>query len=575
MLTPPSARRACALLLAFTGAWACSSADDTGLFEAPSGWAAFALSGLDQRVTALGYSVTNAAGTVMSAENLRPSAGDDFGFVIDLPAGAGYVVALTARTADGQTCTGSSGFDVAPRQRVEVSVELACDGDPGQASVSGTLIPARACPSVEIGTAATELALGATLILSTSVEGSLASSPVWTASAGELTTADGVTRFTCSEAGSVNIALAVSDGDCSASDSVTVNCSAAAPASACEGLGGTCHVVDASSEAAHACHELGHGGDEAACAAGRAACIDTCGGAVCSELASLCHEVDPGSGPIHECHELGHGASAAACFARGRECFDLCTKAHYQPVTIRFAAQVGDAAFACGSSYAGVGSSGVTVEPQDFRFFVHDVRLLAADGSEVAVELDERAPYQALGTALLDFENATGACLSGDTATNTTITGQAPPGEYTGIAFRVGVPESINHDNPAASPAPLAAGNMAWGWLSGYRFLRAELGSQGGGGVLHLGSAACTGDPQAGTVSCARPNRANVTLSGFDAASDTIVADVGAIFAGTDLESSSLCHSSEPACELPFGSLGVDLASGESSGSQSVFRVAP
>lgn len=567
----PSSRCVSALLMSIVGAAACSSADDTELFTASPGRAAFALVGIDQQVTAVEYSVTNSSGEVMMAENLRPDPGRDISFVLALPVGNDYSIALIAHTADGQTCTGTSGFDIASRQRSEVSVALECDG--GQASVIGTLTPA--CPSVEIGAAPSALEVGASLVLSAGVQGNVAAAPVWTASAGELRATDGVTRFTCTEAGTVSIGLSISEAGCTPTDSVDITCTAAAPVSACDGLGSTCHVVAESSDVAHECHELGHAADEAACAESRASCVDTCGSALCTTLSSLCHDVDPGSGPIHECHELGHAADAAACFAGGRACFDLCTRAHDEPVTIQFKAQVGDAAFACGNSYDGVGSSGVTVEPQDFRFFVHDVRLVASDGTEVPVELDVRAPWQALGTALLDFEDATGACLAGDAAINTTITGKAPPGEYTGVAFRVGVPESVNHGNPAAQPAPLAAGNMAWGWLSGYRFLRAEVGAEGGGGVLHLGSAACTGDPAAGTVSCARPDRASVTLTGFDAATGSIVADIGALFSGSDLASATLCHSSGAACGPLFERLGVSLETGQVSGTQSVFRVAP
>jgi uncharacterized repeat protein (TIGR04052 family) len=560
-------------LLALAALSACSSADETNLFVDRSGWASFALAGIDREVASVEYWVTNAAGEVMTARSLGADPVPAMHFVVALPAGVDYVVALTARTADGQTCQGSSGFDVEARQRVEVSVDLACDGGLGAASVTGTLVPATACASVDIATAATTLAVGASLTLSTSVLGDVPASPVWTASGGELASVDGVTSFTCTEAGTVNIELEVAHGDCHGADNIAVTCTALA--SACDGLGSTCHVIDATSDAAHACHELGHGGDEAACAEGRAACIDTCGSALCSELASLCHEVDPGSGPIHECHELGHAAEASACFSRGRECFDLCTRAHDEPVTITFEAQVGDAPFACGGVYEGVGSAGSTAEPQDFRFFVHDVRLVAADGSEAPVQIEDRAPFQALGTALLDFEDGAGACLSGDTATNATITGTVAPGEYTGIAFRLGVPELQNHANPAGQPVPLAAGNLNWGWLQGYRFLRAELGAGAGGGVLHLGSAACTGDPTLGSVSCARANRADVSLAGFDPASDTIVADIAAIFAGTDLGSSNLCHSSGGACQGMFASFGIDLVSGQSSGIQSVFRVAP
>jgi len=572
MTTHSRSWRARALPLALLAAWACSSGrvelfrDVEG--DEGAGSAAFAIA-VDADVIALEYVVEDSAGEVALSESVRPDPARSVSFSIDLPAAASYLITLTAQTADGQICTGSSRFDVSPSARVDVDVALECTGGTG-ASVTGTLV---SCPSVSIATEPTTLGVGASLVLATTVDGALASTPTWSASGGALDTQDGTTRFTCTAAGEVEVRL--SAGDCGASDSVVVTCAEPATTSPCDGLGGTCHVVDGTSAEAHECHELGHAGDEAACSEGRAACIDTCGSALCTELSSLCHEVDPGSGPLHECHELGHAADAAACFARGRECFDLCTRAHFEPVTIRFAAQVGPSPFACGSSYDDVGSTEASVVPQDFRFFVHDVRLITADATEVAVEIDERAPWQALGAALLDFEDATGACLSGDAATNAQITGHAPPGEYTGVAFRVGVPESTNHGDPAVQPAPLAAGSMAWGWLSGYKFLRAELGSATGGGVLHLGSAACSGDPAAGSVTCIRGNRAEVSLAAFDAASDVIVADIGAIFAGSDLDASTLCHSAGATCEPMFDSLGVDLANGASTAGQTVFRVAP
>jgi hypothetical protein len=65
-----------------------------------------------------------------------------------------------------------------------------------------------------------------------------------------------------------------------------------------------------------------------------------------------------------------------------------------------------------------------------------------------------------------------------------------------------------------------------------------------------------------------------VTLSSVDVATDTIVADIGAIFAGTNLATATLCHSSGAPCEPMFESLGLNLASGQSAGAQSVFRVA-
>jgi uncharacterized repeat protein (TIGR04052 family) len=570
MTTPSSSWRARALPLALLTAWACSASEKELFSEAP-GSASFAIVGIDADVSALEYVVRDSGGAVIVSESVSPDRAGSLHFSLDLPAAERYAIILTAQTVDGRSCTGASEFDVSPGVRVDVDVELQCSGGSG-ASVTGTLV---SCPSVGIATGPTALDVGASLVLSTAVDGTLAAAPSWTASAGSLETLDGITRFTCSAPGDVEIRLSVGAADCSLSDSVVVSCTQPASVSACDGLGSTCHVVEATSAEAHECHELGHGGDEAACAEGRAACIETCGSALCSELGSLCHDVDPGSGPIHDCHELGHAADAAACFAQGRACFDLCTRAHYEPISITFAAQVGEAPFACGSSYDDVGSAASSVEPRDFRFFVHDIRLIAADATQVPVEIDERAPWQGLGTALLDFEDASGGCISGDAATNTQVTGLVPPGDYTGIAFRIGVPESANHGDPAVQPAPLAAGSMTWGWLSGYKFLRAELGSAAGGAVLHLGAAACSGDPAAGSVTCSRANRPDVSFAQFDPASDVIVADIAALFAGTDLSESTLCHSSGAPCQPLFDSLGVALDSGQSSSAQTVFRVAP
>jgi uncharacterized repeat protein (TIGR04052 family) len=345
-------------------------------------------------------------------------------------------------------------------------------------------------------------------------------------------------------------------------------------AGACDGLGRGCHAVDGGSASLHECHELGHAGDAAACAERRAPCIDLCGAAQCAALSSLCHEVDPGSGPLHECHQLGHAGDAAACFARGAECQELCAAAHSQPLTIRFEARIGDAAFACGQSYAGVGAPPASVSPHDFRFFVHDVALIAADGARVPVDLDTRAPFQALGVALLDFEDGSGGCVSGDAAINAEITGRAPPGDYTGIAFVVGVPARANHGDPALQPAPLGAGGMSWGWLSGYKFLRAELGSDAGATPLHLGSVGCSGDPAQSSVSCMRPNRPEILLEDFSPASDRVIADLGALFAGSDLTDPGMCHSSGTRCAPMFERLGLDVTTGQSTGAQSVFRVA-
>lgn len=74
-----------------------------------------------------------------------------------------------------------------------------------------------------------------------------------------------------------------------------------------------------------------------------------------------------------------------------------------EPVQIRFAAVVGDAAAACGAKYDGVGSSRSTISIADFRFYLSRLRLVNADGSEAPVALTQDGLWQVDDVALLDF----------------------------------------------------------------------------------------------------------------------------------------------------------------------------
>ena len=250
-----------------------------------------------------------------------------------------------------------------------------------------------------------------------------------------------------------------------------------------------------------------------------------------------------------------------------------------QPVSINFGATVDGEPFACGQSYAAVGNPPVEVEPMDLRFFVQDVRLIRADdGTEVPVVLDVVEPWQAETVAMVDFEDATGACTEGNAETRTEVTGVVPTGDYDGLVFTLGVPEDLNHADPLTLPPPLDAGTMTWGWLYGYKFLKVELRqvvAEGvaGVGLLHLGSNDCTGVPGVDEVECGLPNRAEIRLEGFDVAANTAVIDVAALFGETDLAVESMCHSVGDACPPLFDRVGVDLDTGLPSPTQIVFTV--
>jgi uncharacterized repeat protein (TIGR04052 family) len=543
------------------------------------GTVALALSVEGVSLSQLSYVVENPDGQVVLADSQELGESDGPELSFDAPPGAGYRIRVSGEGGAGVSCSGSARFDVVAGASVEVPLTLVCE-DAGRVSVVGSLVAPSVCPDVSIAASTAPVEVGTVLQLAAAPAASAGISYVWASSGGTLTNPrSAAATFQCTEAGPVTLSLTVSGEGCTDAASVEVTCQALA-ASACAGLGSSCHVVDPGSGPLHECHELGHGGDEAACSAGRAACVTGCGEALCQTLGSLCHPVDPGSGPLHECHELGHAGDANACFARGRECFDLCTEARAsqrQPLTLSFQAKVGDEAFACGRSYEDVGSTGVTVEPRDLRVFVSNVMLVKADGTKEAVEIVERAPWQLPGVALLDFEDASGLCAAGTAEVNATISARVFPGEYVGVSFEVGVPEDLNHDDPATLAAPLELGTMSWGWLLGFKFLVAELEQTGvpsapGQGLLHLGSTSCTGSPAAGTVVCAKPNRASVQLTGFNAATNSIALDVGALFQSTDLGQDASCHSSG-VCAGAFEQLGLSFASGQPAGTQSVFSV--
>jgi uncharacterized repeat protein (TIGR04052 family) len=203
--------------------------------------------------------------------------------------------------------------------------------------------------------------------------------------------------------------------------------------------------------------------------------------------------------------------------------------------------------------------------------------------------MDVRSPWQTADVALLDFEDGTGDCVDGNPEMNAVITGTAPAGSYDGIVFTNGVPDPLNHGDPLTLPAPLQAGAMTWGWLYGFKFVKAELGATAtpvadaaaGLGLVHVGSIGCDNSVDGGSpnyngppsVVCSQANRNQIRLTGFDPTVRTIVADVGAIFAATDLSKDQQCHSAGDACPSMFWALGLDFATGTQLTTQTVYHV--
>lgn len=217
-------------------------------------------------------------------------------------------------------------------------------------------------------------------------------------------------------------------------------------------------------------------------------------------------------------------------------------------VTISFGIVAGAAPVGCATPAAALGRPAVAAGLRDARFYVHDLTLIDAAGKAWPVMLEETL-WQHDGVALIDAEDATGACREGTPETNTRVTGQVDDGAGAGpwrLAFTLGVPQRLNHTATDLAPPPLDLAAMGWGWQAGRKYVKLELLPEGGvarpdGGragtwFLHLGATGCTGNPVTGEiVSCDRPNRPAVTTRPFDPARERVVLDLAVLFAATDL----------------------------------------
>ncbi|HLO51336.1 MAG TPA: MbnP family copper-binding protein, partial [Kamptonema sp.] len=229
-----------------------------------------------------------------------------------------------------------------------------------------------------------------------------------------------------------------------------------------------------------------------------------------------------------------------------------------QEVEIKFSAVVGNQPFNCGQSYTDLGKPATTVTPTDFRFYVSDLALIDAGGQAVPISLKQDGKWQYQNVALLDFENKAGACSNGTVEMRDRVIGTIPKGNYKGLQFTLGIPFNLNHSDAALAPSPLNLTSLWWNWRGGYKFLRIDLknesgskanasekehGQHGHGGnqtgfSIHLGSTGCqaSGDNQKPN-SCSSPNATKVIFSSFDTNSNTVIADLKALVANSNLES--------------------------------------
>jgi uncharacterized repeat protein (TIGR04052 family) len=251
-----------------------------------------------------------------------------------------------------------------------------------------------------------------------------------------------------------------------------------------------------------------------------------------------------------------------------------------KPVELTFEGRVGSEVFACGKTFSDVGTSKASATAGDFRFFVHDIKLLRGN-EEVPMALDTRAPWQNPRIGLIDFEDNTGECEFGNPGTNNKLTGSALGSGFDGISFTLGVPEDLNHLNKEVQAAPLPGSGMNWDWTNGYIHLAVQLnpttmvaGARAPSFFSHIGSTVCSGDPaMGGTPNCARKNRPRVRVTGMDPTKSKIVVDARKLYLASDLNVNtpmtiSGCMSSptDPECPAVFALLGLDITTGAAVG---------
>lgn len=254
-------------------------------------------------------------------------------------------------------------------------------------------------------------------------------------------------------------------------------------------------------------------------------------------------------------------------------------------ITVRFAPTFGATPFSCAAPIDGVGLGGSRVEIRDFRMYVSDVALVKADGSRVPLTLIEDGQWQRGAIALLDFEDNSGTCVTGSPDTNVEVRGTAPAGDYTGVAFTLGLPEEDNHLDAATAPAPLNAQGLWWSWSGGYKYMRIDMKPAGQAEYFfHLGATACDGTVAAG-FTCQYGNRAEIVVDGFDPDTSEIVVDAAAIFAGVDVDRvpdgmtdtlpGCMAFPGDPECAPMLAPLGLTYLSDVPAPGQQVFSARP
>lgn len=132
-----------------------------------------------------------------------------------------------------------------------------------------------------------------------------------------------------------------------------------------------------------------------------------------------------------------------------------------------------------------------------------------------------------------------------------------PSGE---LRFTLGLPSTLNHQNPLTAQSPLQQSDMHWSWQNGYKFFRLDLQGAAGGWSMHLGSTGCRSASvmRAPSAPCLAPNRPQVALQYQQG--DKLTLDLAPLFAVLTPSADNSCMSdpNQHSCQqlLPVFGLG-------------------
>ena len=128
------------------------------------------------------------------------------------------------------------------------------------------------------------------------------------------------------------------------------------------------------------------------------------------------------------------------------------------------------------------------------------------------------------------------------------------------LHFTLGLPFTLNHQNPVTQPSPLNEPDMFWTWRTGYKFFRIDMESDLDSWAWHLGSVGChsVAAVRAPEKNCEQPNLTRHALSLPDSSSFKMVLHLDRLLSGVSLKKQQRCvmHGpAESACPILFTNL--------------------